>query len=69
MKILIWLRSLFNSDVVWEYGVCNKQQARRHRLHGNVQFLLWYAGEHGHLKDYWINFDSSWWPEFKPDKV
>ncbi len=29
---------------------------------------LWKAGEMGHKEDYWHNFDTTWWPKFKPDK-
>lgn len=27
--------------------------------------VLHKAGTHGHKEDYWHNFDSYWWPEFK----
>lgn len=54
----------------WEYGTCEPEPgtgvARRHRRKGNVQFVLWKAGEQGHTEDYWHDFDSSWWPSFKP---
>lgn len=65
-KFIIWLRSLSDPDYVWEHGTCNNLPARRNKLHGNVQFVLWKAGEQGHQKDFWINFDRSWWVEFKP---
>lgn len=48
----------------WIAGTCNNLPARKHRRKGNVQFVLWKAGEHGHKEDYWINFDSSWWKTF-----
>lgn len=50
--------------IVWEYGECRNREARRHRFRKNVQFVLWKAGEQGHIKDYWINFDSSHWDGF-----
>ncbi len=50
---------------VWEYGICKERNARRHKKKKNVQFVLWKAGEQGHKEDYWINFDSYWWNEFK----
>ena len=50
---------------VWEYGTCHNRQARKHKLKGNVQFVLWEKGKQGHKKDYWHNFDSSWWVQFK----
>lgn len=50
---------------VWEYGSCRGKQARRHRIKGNVQFIICKAGEHGHEIDQWIDFDKSWWPVFE----
>ena len=50
---------------VFEYGTCSNRQARKHKLKGNVQFVLWKKGEQGHKKDYWHNFDSSWWSQFE----
>ncbi len=50
----------------WEYGMCNGRKARRHRDNGNVQFILWNAGEYGHKEDFWHDLHTSWWPNFKP---
>lgn len=61
-RIFNWL---FKKTDPWEYGICNNTKARRHKLKGNVQMKLWKAGEQGHKVDYWHNFDSSWWKEFK----
>lgn len=57
-------------DWPWEYGTCkidgyDPNRARRHRLNGEVQFLLWKAGEHGHAKDYWSAYNAYWWPNFR----
>lgn len=52
----------------WEYGVAGPDgdtPARRHTKRGNVQFVLWKAGEQGHTADYWHNFDPYWWPTFQ----
>ena len=49
----------------WEYGSCVNKKARRHKINGNVQFILWKTGECGHKEDYWQDFDKSWWHEFK----
>lgn len=49
----------------WEYGQLNNRFARRHKRKRNVQFILWKAGEQGHQKDYWHNFDPSWWSSFR----
>ncbi len=60
------LLNLFGvSFCIWDYGTCNDRPARKHKIKGNVQFVLWKAGEQGHKKDYWHNFDSSWWVQFK----
>lgn len=59
-------KNLFKKKPVWIYGECNTLPARKHRKKGNVQFVLWKAGEQGHKEDFWINFDSSWWRNFKP---
>lgn len=48
----------------WEYGACRGLKARRNRHTGEVQFVLWKAGERGHVEDYWHNFNSYWWPVF-----
>jgi hypothetical protein len=52
----------------WEPGTLHDRPARRNRLTGECQFVLWKAGEHHHVTDYWHKFDSSWWPEFIPSK-
>lgn len=52
---------------VWEYGICHNLIARRHKKKGNVQMILWKAGQQGHKEDYWHNFDRSWWNQFIPN--
>lgn len=49
----------------WQYGTCRDHAARRHRFHGNVQFVFWKAGEQGHDADYWLDMNEFWWPQFK----
>jgi hypothetical protein len=56
----------FKKKPEWIYGICNGSIARKHRKKGNVQMILWKAGEQGHKEDYWHDFDSSWWPQFIP---
>lgn len=59
-------RWIFGNRDEWEYGTaCNSRPARRNKKRGNVQFVLWKAGEQGHADDYWHDFDRSWWPTFK----
>jgi hypothetical protein len=50
---------------VYEFGSCNGSIARKDKRDGSVSFKLWKAGEQGHDVDFWHNFDSSWWDEFK----
>lgn len=42
--------------------------SRKHKINGNVQFILWKKGEQGHSRDYWIDFHSSHWIEFKKEE-
>ena len=49
----------------WDFGFCGGAEARKHKKHGNVQFVLWKAGEQGHEKDFWHDFDKSWWTLFQ----
>lgn len=62
-----WIKNIFKKPIVdfWEYGYCNNKKARRHKINGNVQFVLWEDGEQGYKQDFWINFDKSYWNEFK----
>lgn len=53
---------------VWVYGVCNGRKARRDKKSGRVQFIMWKAGEQGHKKDCWLDFDSTWWSQFRESK-
>lgn len=61
------IKRIFKCEGFWIYGTCNNKIARKHSIHKNVQFVLWKEGEQGHKKDYWHNFDSSWWNGFKKD--
>lgn len=53
----------------WIEGTCREKPARKHKRKGNVQFILWKAGEQGHKVDYWHDFDPSWWDLFKPNST
>jgi hypothetical protein len=67
------IRQFFKPRPVWEFGVVGESNkpARRNRKTGAVQFVLWRAGDRQgdylYAEDYWINYDSSWWPDFKPN--
>jgi hypothetical protein len=58
-----WLRA---GRWQWEYGTCRDMPARRHCRTGEVQFVMWKAGEQGHAKDYWHQFHPYWWDGFAP---
>lgn len=58
----------FKKKPKWVYGKCRDRLARKHRKNGNIQFVLWNAGEQGHEVAYWHDFDSHWWPEFKVEE-
>lgn len=70
--------SKISSDI-WQYGKCRGREARRHIKEGNVQFVLWKRGDQGHLKDddgskghkcdKWVDFDCSWWKDFKKETI
>lgn len=46
-----WIR--LRGKPLYEYGQCHERRARRNRLTGDVEFVLWKAGEQGHTEDYW----------------
>lgn len=60
----------------WEYGKMDDKIARRDRASGAVQFIMWHEGyvvgqtadrcDFIYPEDWWINFDSTHWPKFKP---
>lgn len=50
----------------WSYGICHNSVARRHKTKGNVQFVLWNAGEQGHTEDFWHDMNTYWWSFFIP---
>jgi len=54
-------------SVIWEYGLCSKSIARRHKTNGEVQFVLWKAGEQGHTEDYWHPFGYGHAEFFRPN--
>jgi hypothetical protein len=61
--------------IIYEYGECKTDKsscyrvAKRHRRTGSVLFILWKAGQHGHKKPYWIEYDSYWWKNFRRTDV
>lgn len=66
-KVKKIFKKLFQPDSVWEYGICHDRIARRHKTTGDVQFVLWKAGEQGHIEDYWVNFGHGWGDLFVKD--
>lgn len=67
MNFFQWIR--LQGKPLYEYGICGGKKARRSRLTGEVQFVLWKAGEQGHTKDYWHKFGDGWEKDFKPSKI
>jgi hypothetical protein len=60
---------IFKRKNRWEYGWVKDRWARRHTKKGNVQFILWQAGEQGWMHDKWADFDKSWWADFTTEKT
>lgn len=63
---LIIFEALKTRRAIWQYGTCNNLHARRNKVSGVVEFVLWRAGEHGHMVEYWHKFDSTWYDQFEP---
>jgi hypothetical protein len=54
---------------VWEYGTLETgTKARRHKATGEIQFVLWKAGEQGHVEDFYYQagYGHQFIPEEKP---
>jgi hypothetical protein len=68
------IRKHWDKTDPWEYGHIRSTPARRHKLNGNVQFILWHKGDQknvdgiGHTEDKWIDFEKSWWNMFVPNQ-
>lgn len=58
---------LFKRKPLYEYGHVSDIPARRNRKTGEVQFVLWKAGEQGHQQDFWHKFGDGWEKRFVPD--
>lgn len=80
-RLFAWI-SERRHRATWQYGQCHGGPARRNRATGAVQFVMHPKGRviaDGYLgidgtkqdyvypEDYWVNFDSYWWPEFRAD--
>lgn len=51
---------------LYTYGRCLDSPARRNRLTGTVEFVLWKAGEQGHDRDFWYPMCADHWSRFVP---
>lgn len=55
--------------IIWKYGVVGNQVARKNRFTGRVQFIVHRKGKMCmgiiYPNDYWADFDSTWWKDFK----
>jgi len=45
-------------STLWQHGTVRGKPARRQRITGECQFVLWKAGEQGHTEDYWHRFGT-----------
>ena len=63
MSIFKWIKSVFKRELFYIFGTCNGRPARRNRKTGEVQFKPNWETD----GDRWVNFDSSWWPNFIAD--
>ena len=61
-----FFKDFFKKVPEWEYGTLWGRKARRHLKNRNVQFILGKMTNHD-IQDSWIDFDRSWWKEFKVD--
>ena len=62
-SLLKWLK--YHSQP-WQTGKFHDNNARRNVFTGEVQFVLWKAGEQGHTKDYYHRVGNGWEKEFIP---
>lgn len=58
----------------WIYGTLQRPElklpsrpCRKDPKTGEVQFILWWAGQQGHTEHYWIATDPYWWKYFVPN--
>ena len=65
--ILIGIRGLMKRVNPWQYGWLGASRARMNIKTGDLEFVLWKAGEHGHRKDYWHLAGEGHQAEFVPD--
>lgn len=59
------VRHTLKTGELYEYGELNNLKARRNKITGSVEFLMWEAGQFGRKEDYWTQFESSWWGQLK----
>ena len=52
----------------YEYGSREGKDGvyRRNLKTGEIQFILWKAGQHNHNVEFWHRIDPTYWNEFKP---
>lgn len=68
-----WLLRLLKPRVIYRYGyiVIGGVKYRRVRLNtrtGDVEFILWEAGQHGHKEDFWYRMGDGWVTKFVADE-
>ena len=61
-----WLIKKIKKNPIYTYGYivepCGKKRnvSRKNNITGDVEFVLWKAGEQGHKKDYWHKMGLGW---------
>jgi hypothetical protein len=66
-RLCDWLTRERHIRPTYECGRIGALRSRRHRYTGEVQFILWHAGEQGHTTDYWHRMGDGWANYFIPD--
>lgn len=61
-----WIIKKINKIPTYSYGFivepCGRirNAARKNNITGDVEFVLWKAGEQGHKEDYWHKMGDGW---------
>lgn len=66
-RLYAWFTRAVQPCDPYEYGHIGTIRARRHRRTGEVQFVLWHAGEQGHTSDFWHRMGDGWAEYFIAD--
>jgi len=59
---------MFKRRPEWEYGMIDGRRSRRNTKTGVCQFILWRAGQQGHMGDQWHDYGAGHSEKFILDK-